>query len=117
MKEHCISFHYESNEMEEVEARFGLQSDVITKLLRVFESHPGVEKVLIYGSRAMGNYRPGSDIDLTLKGKQLEWNDLLSIELAIDELLLPYKVDLSLYDEIDNKDLIDHIDRWGVELN
>ena len=102
--------------MREVENRFGLQPDVITKLLQVFEKYPRVEKVLIYGSRAKGNYRPGSDIDLTLKGKQLKWNDLLSIELEIDELLLPYKVDLSLYNEIDNKDLIDHIDRCGVEF-
>jgi predicted nucleotidyltransferase len=73
--------------------------------------------VLIHGSRAMGACRPGSDIDLTLKGRQLQWNDLQSIELEIDKLLLPYKVDLSLYEQIDNKELIDHIDRWCADFN
>lgn len=103
--------------MGEDETRFGLQPEVIDKLLQVFQRYPKVERVLIYGSRAMGNYRPGSDIDLTLKGKHLQWNDLQSIELEIDELLLPYKIDLSLYTQIDNKNLIDHIDRWSKELN
>ena len=102
--------------MGEVETRFGLMPDVIDKLHQVFQRYPKVEEVLIYGSRAMGNYRPGSDIDLTLKGSQLQWNDLQSIESEIDELLLPYKVDLSLYDHIDNEELIDHIDRWAVEF-
>jgi len=103
--------------MGEVATRYGLKPEVIDNLLQVFQRYPKVEKVLIYGSRAMGNFRPGSDIDLTLKGKQLQWNDLQSIELEIDELLLPYKIDLSLYDQIDNQELIDHIDRWGAEFN
>jgi predicted nucleotidyltransferase len=103
--------------MEDVDTRFGLKPEVIEKLLLVFQRYPKVEKILIYGSRAMGNYRPGSDIDLTIKGKQLQWNDLQSIELEIDELLLPYKIDLSLYHQIDNKELIDHIERWGVKFN
>jgi predicted nucleotidyltransferase len=102
--------------MEEVETRFGLKLEVIEKLLKVFQRYPRVEKVLIYGSQAKGKFRPGSDIDLTLKGKQLQWNDLQSVELEIDEFLLPYKLDLSLYDQIDNQELIDHVDRRGVEF-
>jgi predicted nucleotidyltransferase len=102
--------------MEKEHVRFGLRPEVIDKLQRVFHRYPRVEQVLIYGSRAMGNYQPGSDIDLTLKGKYLKWNDLQSIELEIDELLLPYKVDLSLYNQIDNKALIEHIDRYGRDL-
>ena len=91
-------------EMEEGQIRFGLKSDVIDKLHRIFQRYPKVEMVLIYGSRAIGNYRPGSDIDLTIKGNELQWKDLQSIELDIDELFLPYKIDLSLYDQIDNKE-------------
>ena len=82
--------------MEVVENRFGLKPEVVNKLLHVFKRNLRVEEILIYGSRVMGNYKPGSDIDLTIKGKQLQWNDLQSIELEIGELLLPYKVDLSL---------------------
>ena len=47
--------------MEEVETRYGLKPEGIDKLQQVFQRHPEVEKVLIYGSRAMGNFQPGSD--------------------------------------------------------
>ncbi len=102
--------------MSEVEPRFGLKAEVIEKLSQVFRRYSTVDQVLIYESRAMGNYRPGSDIDLTIKGRQIQWRDLQAIELDIDELLLPYKVDLSIYQQIDNKELRDHIDRCGVEI-
>ncbi|MEM8894189.1 MAG: nucleotidyltransferase domain-containing protein [Bacteroidota bacterium] len=92
--------------------KFGLKESTIRKVKAVFQSYPGVESVLIYGSRAKGNYQIGSDIDLTLKGENLS-SKLFSIENGIDDLLLPYKVDLSIYDDITNPDLIDHIDRVG----
>jgi hypothetical protein len=50
---------------------------------------------------------------LTLIGDQLSHHDLLDIELALDELLLPYKIDLSLHHQLDNPQLIDHIARVG----
>lgn len=80
---------------------------------KVFLNYPEIEKVVIYGSRAMGNYRNGSDIDLTLFGKSLTYNQLNRIETQIDDLLLPYSVDLSLFDHIDNPGLVDHIHRVG----
>lgn len=91
------------------------QSDVqsIQEALRRF---PKVSEAILYGSRAKGTYRPGSDIDLTLKGDGLSHQDLLDIELAIDDLLLPYKVDLSLHCQIDNSRLIDHITRVGKQF-
>jgi predicted nucleotidyltransferase len=91
------------------------QSDVqsIQEALRRF---PKVSEAILYGSRAKGNYRPGSDIDLALKGNELSHHDLLDIELALDELLLPYKIDLSLRHQIDNPQLIEHIDRAGKQF-
>jgi predicted nucleotidyltransferase len=67
----------------------------------------------LYRSRAKGSCRPGSDIDLTLKGDELSRQDLLNIELALDDLLLPYKIDLSLHQQIDNQRLIEHIAQVG----
>lgn len=58
----------------------------------------------------------GSDIDLTLKGEHLRYQDLLDIERALDNLLLPYKVDLSLHRHLDNPALIKHIDRVGRQF-
>jgi predicted nucleotidyltransferase len=99
--------------MPKREPRFGLQPETIEKLNQVFQKNATVDQVLIYGSRSKGTYRNGSDIDLTMKGKHLEWKDLQQIEQEIDDLLLPYKVDLSIYEQIDNKELRDHIDRCG----
>ena len=68
------------------------------------------------GSRAKGTYRPGSDIDLTLKGAGLNLKILNRISNELDELLLPYSFDVSIYSQIENRDLIDHIQRVGVVI-
>ena len=77
-------------------------------------NYPKIEKVLLYGSRARGNYRNSSDIDLALIGDQLSYSHLGSIELDIDNLLLPYSFDISIFKDIDNPDLVDYINRVGV---
>lgn len=92
---------------------FGLQKTTIERIHNVFLHYPEIEKVLLYGSRAMGNYRQGSDIDLTLLGDKLTYNQLSQIETELDELMLPYSIDLSLFHHIDNQDLVDHIHREG----
>jgi predicted nucleotidyltransferase len=94
--------------------QFGLSQEKIQKINSVFKSHPLIEKVVLYGSRAKGNYKPGSDIDLTISAPEMTLSELLKIENEIDDLLLPNKVDLSLIHKIDNQNLIDHIQRVGV---
>ncbi len=93
---------------------FGLKETTIEKIQSVLARYPEIEKAVLYGSRAKGNYRNGSDIDLTLMGDGLTHNQLLRIETEIDDLLLPYKMDLSLYQQIENPDLLKHIDRVGI---
>lgn len=80
----------------------------------MFSAHPHIEQVILYGSRAKGNYRNGSDIDLTIKGEAVTLSQLLKIENELDDLLLPYKIDLSLLHQINDPDLIDHIRRLGI---
>ncbi|MCC5930629.1 MAG: nucleotidyltransferase domain-containing protein [Cyclobacteriaceae bacterium] len=92
---------------------FGLQQKDIDALKRCFAQYPEIEQVLLYGSRAMGNYRKGSDIDLTIKGN-LDHRNLLKLETELDDLLLPYKIDLSLYHKIKNPDLAEYIQRVGL---
>ncbi len=94
----------------------GLSADVVAKLKEDFGRYSEIKKVVLYGSRAMQNYKLGSDIDLTIFSDSLSLTQLLKIETEIDDLLLPYKVDLSLYSQIDNPGLIDHINRVGVEF-
>ena len=86
----------------------------VAQLCAVFRACPQVERVILYGSRAKGNYRVGSDIDLTVEGEGLSLAQLLAMESQIDELLLPWMVDLSLKDRIDNPALLDHIARVGL---
>lgn len=92
---------------------FGLNQKTIEKLRNTFAQFPAVDRVLIYGSRAKGNFKPGSDIDLTLVGQQLKLETLLKIENDLDDLLLPYKIDLSIYDNIEETSVREHIERVG----
>jgi len=91
----------------------GLPAQVVESIRQVLGHFPHIEQAVLYGSRAKGNYRPGSDLDLTLKGERLSYQDLLDIELALDDLLLPWKIDLSLFAQIDNPALVEHIERVG----
>lgn len=93
--------------------QYGLKKESIEKVNRIFAQYNKIEEVVLYGSRAKGNYKPGSDIDLTLKGKELNLKLLNKISLELDDLLLPYTFDLSIYHHIKQPDLIDHIVRVG----
>lgn len=92
---------------------FGLKDTHIRLIQSVFSSYGSIEKAIIYGSRAKGNYRTGSDIDLTLRGDDLNLSTLMKIETELDDLLLPYKIDLSIFHKIEDPDLIEHINRVG----
>ena len=96
--------------------KYGLSDQVITKIIDVFTKFPEVKEVILYGSRAKGNYKRGSDIDLAIKGKNISISYLSKIKNDIDDLLLPYIVDLCVFDAIDNPSLIDHINRAGIVL-
>ena len=91
----------------------GLNNSDIERIQHVFALYPQVEKVILYGSRAKGTYKPASDIDLTLVGTHLDLSIQQKIENELDDLLLPYKFDISIYHQILNKELVEHIERVG----
>ena len=72
-----------------------------------------MEEVVLYGSRAKGNFKKGSDIDLTIKGENLNLKIINKISLSLDNLYLPYTFDLSIFNHISSSELIDHIQRVG----
>ena len=96
--------------------RFGLSENTVLKINNVFEQYAEVEKAVVYGSRAKGDFKTYSDIDITLKGAQIDLKILSGITLKLDDLLLPYKFDLSIYNHLSNTELIEHIDRVGKVL-
>lgn len=93
--------------------KYGLSNISIEKIFEVFRANSEIEEAIIFGSRAKGNYREGSDVDITLKGKHLTFDKLLRIENQLEDKFLPYKFDLSIFKNIDNKELIAHINRVG----
>ena len=93
---------------------FGLPSTAVEKIRTVFASYPEVERSVLYGSRAKGNFKNGSDIDLTMYGDDLDHSVLLKILGELDDLLLPWMIDLSIFRQIDNPSLREHIERVGV---
>ncbi|WP_432271450.1 nucleotidyltransferase domain-containing protein [Autumnicola tepida] len=94
---------------------FRLKDHVLLKLRKVFKSFPGIKEAIIYGSRALGTYREGSDIDITLKA-DLNFDELIEVERKLDALLLPYRIDLSLYQKLSNPYLVEHTDRVGKQF-
>ena len=93
--------------------KFGLSESVIEELQEVFRRHANIEKVLIFGSRSKGNYRAGSDIELAVIGKDLDYNQLLDIMCDIEDLELLYSVDLLDYQKKKGTPIGDHIERVG----
>jgi len=94
--------------------KYGLPDAAIDKIRAVLRRYPQVERAILYGSRAKGNYKRGSDIDLTLLGSaELTLHMLYKILDELDELLLPYTIDLSIFHNIGDPDVINHIQRVG----
>ena len=96
--------------------RFGLPDSAIQAIQQVLAAHPEVEQALIYGSRALGRQRPASDIDLTLIGPAISFGTLAQIEAELDDLLLPWMIDLSRIADLSHPPLRDHIARVGQIL-
>lgn len=95
---------------------YGLSNQTLNKLKTIFKDNQKIEEAVIFGSRAKGNYREGSDVDIAVKGKQLNYQDLKQIELKTDELLLPYELNLVLFHSINNTELTEHIERAGITI-
>ncbi len=96
--------------------KFGLEQHIIDNLIAVFEQHSKVDKAILFGSRAKGNYRPDSDIDIAVKGQDLHTDDIIAMSVAFEEIGITHKIDLINYDTIKEPDLKDRIDRVGIEL-
>ncbi len=96
--------------------KFGLEVKVIENIISVLEQHPKVDKAFVFGSRAKGNYRPDSDIDIAIKGNGITSDDIIAISVAIETKGITHKFDLIDYNSIKEPALKEHIDRVGIEF-
>ena len=94
----------------------GLTNLERNKLNAVFSRYPNIEKAILYGSRAKGTHKPFSDVDITLIGNAFSHNEMGKLSMDIDDLLLPYQVDMSIFHTLANPDLIEHIKRIGITI-
>jgi predicted nucleotidyltransferase len=94
--------------------KYGLREEDIESIKKEFKKFSEIEKVILFGSRARGNYKKGSDIDLVLLGERLNNEILFKLNMKLNqETVLPYFFDIILYNDIRNKNLIKHIDEIG----
>lgn len=101
--------------MKSTKNKFGLFDADMFEISAVFEKFPSIEKVLIFGSRAKGNYKNGSDVDLALKGKQIDLQLIHEVSMLLnEETKMPYQFDVLSYCDIVEPALIEHIDRVGA---
>lgn len=95
----------------------GIPDDKWQRIIGVIKKHPNITGVILYGSRAKGNFEAGSDIDLALKGRNISSEQVTRIGLDYEDLYLPWKLGLTIYDAISNPELARHIDRVGVDVS
>lgn len=96
--------------------KFGVGGQHIEKISALFAGYNCIREAVLFGSRAKGNYRNGSDIDIALKGELINSKILTQLELDYENLYLPWKLNLVVYDGISNEELKDHIDRVGKRI-
>ena len=95
---------------------YGLPSEALDRLLALLRRDGRIHKIWLYGSRALGRESPGSDIDICLDAPTLGMKEFAMLEAQIDDLLLAWKVDLVLLDQITDPDLLAQIRRVGIDL-
>ena len=96
------------------ENNFGISAKTLSLIIEQLKGYPQIEKAIIFGSRAMGNYKPGSDIDLAITGKGINYKLLVKLGTVLnEELPIPYKIDLIHFDTIANPELTEHILQHG----
>lgn len=100
----------------EMEVReLGLSKETIEKLIDTFRKEAKIEKAILYGSRAKGNFTKGSDIDITIVAPEMTFPEYLHLLSKIDELDIPQKIDLTKYELLD-ENIKAHIKRVGKEI-
>lgn len=97
--------------------RFGLREEDLEYIIRKISEFDEIEAAYIFGSRAKGNFKKSSDIDIAIQGEKISFDTLSKLHYFLeDEGPMPYLIDIVNLDKTDNRELIDHIERVGVKI-
>ena len=100
-----------------MDSNLGLRDTDLKIILSLLQAEKAVEQAIVFGSRAKGNYRNGSDVDIALKGRNLDFSIVSHLSYVLnEETPLPYRFDLLNYQALNNDALKDHINRVGKEI-
>lgn len=97
--------------------KFGLKEQDLMFVIKTMEKFSEIEKAAIFGSRAKGNYKPGSDIDIAIFGEDVCFDTISKLHTILeDESPMPYFFDIFDYTHSDSEDLKAHVDRVGKTI-
>ncbi len=102
--------------MSDTFKKYGFSEKEWEMLQQLLASCSNIEKAVLYGSRAKGNFKRFSDIDITLFGTALSRTDLLKLNSSLNNSSFPYSADFSIFPRLKNEELIDHINRRGIVI-
>lgn len=96
---------------------YGLIENDMAQIIAAIRQFDEIAAVVLFGSRAKGNYKTGSDVDLAVKGDRITHRTIAQLADALNEdLPLPYFFDIVHYNSLESPPLLEHIDRVGVVL-
>ena len=96
--------------------KFGLSQKSLSEVIGFFRNYMEIDEAKLFGSRAMGNFKNGSDIDIAILGDAISLSLILKLKNDFEESSLPYFVDIVNYNSISNPELKRHIDQNGITL-
>jgi predicted nucleotidyltransferase len=95
---------------------FGLSERDLNTIRDILDKYPDIISVYLFGSRAKGSYKQGSDIDLAIMANPISLNTILQLKDDFEDSSLPYCVDILDYSTIKNSLLKEHIQQFGKEI-
>jgi len=101
--------------MKDKQNKFGLSDEDLKQIIKTLKQFSEIKEAIIFGSRAIYKYKPGSDIDIALKG-HIDSDLLYKLNSIFEDSSLPYFFDIINYSSIENPDLKFHIDNYGKTL-
>jgi len=94
---------------------FGLRDGDLDNIIATIQQFCEIEKAAIFGSRAKGNYKPGSDLDIAIWGDDISFSTISRLHAILEEESpMPYFFDIVDYSHLNHEELKSHIDRAGI---
>lgn len=95
---------------------YGILEPTWRRLLDLLSAQPEIQRAVLYGSRAIGTARPGSDIDIVVEGPGISLETILRLRSLLRQSSIPYVVDVLAWDQIRDPAVRDHIVRRGIVI-